>query len=144
MALTLGKFIHRDNALARLYDHAARLTRLQRVVDKLVPSTMRNAVAVANLEDGELTLHVPTSALATRLKMSRDTLLADLQANGQALTSLRIRVRPIQGPGPDISQASAPRQIGSQGRQALEALKSSTRADSPLGEALKKMLDKTG
>ena len=139
-ATPLGRLFGKDDALARLRQHAARLMRLQTSLNQLIPRAMHGAVAVANMQDGVLSLHAATPALASRLNMTRESLLRDFQALGEPLSSIKIKVRPVQNAGPDILHAREERSIGAQGRQSLEALLQRTPADSPLAHALDKML----
>lgn len=135
----LGRILRTAEPLARLQDHAARLLRLQRVVSKSLPAAMREVVSVANLQDGVLFLHVPSPALATRLKLGQESLRAELFAAGESVAEIKIKVRVDRH---DREQRFAPhRQISEQGREALEALRKSLKADDPLARALKKMED---
>lgn len=132
--------------LSRLQDHAARLIRLQRIVDQVMPRNLRGLAAVANLQDGVLTLHVPGPALAQRLTLIQESLLNDLHAQGEAVTALKVRVRAIQSAPPDTSVCSEPRIIGEDAVQALRALQDKlAEADeqSPLSQALGRILKNT-
>lgn len=143
-ATPLGRLFGKDDALARLREHAARLMRLQKTLDSLIPRAMHGAVAVANVQDGSLSLHAANPALASRLNMTRESLLRDFQALGEPLNAIKVKVRPVQNAGPDILHAREERRIGALGRQSLEALRQRTPADSPLARALDNMLKSCG
>lgn len=135
----LSRILRASEPLSRLQDHAARLLRLQKALDKALPPVMKNAVRVANFQDGVLFLHVPSPALATRLKLGQEGLRAALLASGENVFEFKIKVRVDRH---DREQRFAPhRHISEQGREALEALRKSLKADDPLARALKKMED---
>lgn len=135
----LNKILGASQALSHLKDHAARLLRLQKTVAKALPAAMRDAVRVANLQEGTLFLHVPSPALATRLKLSQESLRAALLNAGENIHDFKIKVRVDPGTRPPPPPLR--RHIGEQGRQALQALRESMKADDPLARALKKMED---
>lgn len=136
----LKKILGASEPLARLQDHAARLLRLQRIVSRAVPPVMRNMVQVANVQDGVLYLHVPSPALATRLKLSQESLRGALMNDGQAIAEIKIKVRvdrhtPVPPP--------PRRSITPTGRDALRQLRESMSPDDPLARAIKHMEDKS-
>ena len=135
----LKKILGSAQALAHLHDHAGRLLRLQKTVAKALPPAMREVVRVANLQDGVLSLHVPSPALATRLKLSQESLRAALLGAGENIHDFKIKVRVDSGDRPPAPPAQ--RHIGEQGRRALQNLREHIKADDPLARALKKMED---
>lgn len=135
----LRRILGSSEPLAHLQDHAARLLRLQKVVSKTLPGAMREVVRVANLQEGTLFLHVPSPALATRLKLGQESLRTALLAVGENIREIKIKVRVDPGTRPPPPPPR--RHIGAQGRQALQALRESMKADDPLARALKKMED---
>lgn len=140
-ATPLNKLFAGNETLARLQDHARRLQRLQGVVDRCLPPNFRGLVAVANFSDGVLTLHVPSPALATRIKMSSETICNDLFALGECVESVHTKVR---APRAQPRQAAAPkRQIGAEGKAALDELRASLKADDPLAAALARMISRS-
>src|SRR5262245_4214600 len=94
-AAPLQRFLGGNDALTRLRDHAARLVRMQATLEKQLPAGMLGAVSVANFEDGILVLHVQTAALASRLKMSSESLRTALMAANEPVMGIRIKVRPV-------------------------------------------------
>jgi len=135
----LRKILGTSQPLAHLQDHAARLLRLQKTVARTLPAAMRDAVRVANLQDGTLFLHVPSPSLATRLKLSQESLRSALLVAGENIHDIKVKVR--VDPGTKAPPPPPARKIGEQGRQALQALRQSMKADDPLALALKKMED---
>ncbi|WP_018605636.1 DciA family protein [Uliginosibacterium gangwonense] len=136
----LKKILGASEPLARLQDHAARLLRLQRIVSRAVPQVMRNLVQVANVQDGVLYLHVPSPALATRLKLSQETLRGALMNDGMPIVEIKIKVRVERHAPPPTPPR---RSITPTGRDALRQLRESMSPDDPLAQALKHMEDKS-
>lgn len=141
-ATPLDKILGKSDALTRLHDHALRLQRLQRVVDRSMPPNLRGLVAVANINEGTLTLHVPTPALATRIKMSGETIKHDLLGQGELVEVIQTRVRATHT-GSGTHQEKPARRIGSSGREALDDLRRKLKVDDPLAQALQKMLERS-
>lgn len=139
----LNRFIGRSDVLARLQDHAARLQRLQRKLDAALPAVSRGAAQVANLQDGELILHVASPVMATRLKLGLETLKASLQAAGEPIQNIKIKVRtsPFEGNGREEEVQVRP--IGAGGRAALQGLADDLQPDDPLARALKRMVERS-
>jgi hypothetical protein len=143
-ATLLGEVFGASDALSRLQEHAQRLVRAQRLVDQHVPRAMRGAVAVANLREGVLVLHVPTPALATRLKMSVESLRNALRETGMPIEDLQVKVRPVQMAPASGLYAAGNRSIGAQGRQAFGELSAHIGTETPLGQALGRLLKRVG
>lgn len=137
----LKKILGNAEPLARLREHAARLLRFQQIVSRAVPTVMRNLVQVANFEDGILYLHVPSPALATRLKLSQETLRGALMNDGYAVAQIKIKVRVDRHDAPPPPPPK--RSISANGREALRNLRESFKPDDPLALALKRMEDKS-
>lgn len=139
----INKLFGQSDVLSRLQDHANRLIRLQRKLDLALPAVSRGAVQVANLQEGELTVHVTSPVMATRLKLGLESLKASLQAAGEPIRTITVKVRvsPFQGQG---QQAEAEvRPIGTGGKEALLQLSNELKPDDPLAQALKRMLDRS-
>lgn len=143
-ARPISTVLGKTDELSRLSEHAARLQRLQRVVNTVLPRNMHGAVGVANLQEGLMSLHANSPALATRLKQSVPSLIATLQVAGEAVNDIRIRVRTRQELGLPEPVATPARHIPESGRQSLRKLEKSLDANSPLARALKAIVDKAG
>lgn len=142
-AAPLKRFLGASDALSRLQDHAAKLVRLQRQLETSLPANMKGAVSVANFDLGTLTLHASTPALAARLKMSLETLRNDLLALNEPVQEIRVKVRAVHSSERHALYASKERRIGESGKSALKALEDKLGADSPLGQALKRMREES-
>jgi hypothetical protein len=142
-AAPLKRFLGASEALSRLQDHAARLVRLQRQLELSLPANMRGAVSVANFDLGTLTLHASTPALAARLKMSLETLRSDLLALNEPVQDIRVKVRAVHSSERHALYATEERRIGESGKNALKELEDKLGADTPLGQALKRMREQS-
>ncbi|MDB5814479.1 MAG: hypothetical protein JWN23_1596 [Rhodocyclales bacterium] len=142
-AAPLKRFLGASDALSRLQDHAARLVRMQRQLERSLPANMLGAVSVANFEAGVLTLHASTPALAARLKMSLETLRSELLALNEPVQDIRVKVRAVHNSERHALYASEERRIGESGKSALKALEDKLGADTPLGQALKRMREES-
>ncbi|MFT3734162.1 MAG: DciA family protein [Rhodocyclaceae bacterium] len=139
----LNRFLGSDDALSRLRDHAARLVRMQGQLERQLPPNMLGAVSVANFETGILTLHVSTPALASRLKMSQESLRAALSAAGEPIQGIRIKVRAVHSSERGGLYARETRSISPQSKAALKNLGESLDPGSALARALREMVNKT-
>lgn len=142
-ASPLNRFFNKSDPLSRLQEHANRLMRLQQKVDKALPAAVRSGAHVANLQDGELILHVSSPVMATRLKLGLESLKGSLQAAGEPIHTIKIKVRanPFQGNGREDGVAVRP--IGREGKAALQHLAEELSPDDPLAKALKRMVDRS-
>lgn len=139
----LSKFMGKSDALARLREHANYLSKLQRKVEACLPANSRPAIHVANLQEGELVLHVESPALAARLKLSQNGLINELQIAGEPVKTLKIKVRTQSFQGNDRYDTSEVRSIGTGGKEALRMLEENLDPDDPLASALRRMLDRS-
>jgi len=139
----INKLFRQSEVLSRLQDHANRLIRLQRKLDAALPASSRGAAQVANLLDGELILHATSPVMATRLKLGLQTLKANLQAAGEPVQSItvKVRVNPFLGK-PEADEVKV-RPIGEGGREALIHLSEGLEADDPLAKALKRIVERS-
>lgn len=138
----LVSFLSQSDALARLQEHAGRLVRLQRKLDAALPAAVSGAARVANFQDGELILHVVSPAMATRLRLSMESLKRALLTAGEAVSTIKVKVRASPFRGNYQAEEVAPRPIGRNGREALQALADGLREDDPLARALRRMVDR--
>jgi hypothetical protein len=139
----INKLFRQSEALSRLQDHANRLIRLQKKLDASLPAASRGAAQVANLQDGELTLHATSPVMATRIKLSLQTLKANLQAAGEPVQTITVKVRVNPFLGKAEADEVKVRPIGEGGRDALLHLAQELEADDPLAKALKRIVDRS-
>lgn len=87
-----------SGSLGKLMARAQRLMALDRQLDHVLGPELAGRVRAAALRDGCLVLVTPSAALATRLRMDRESLLRALgHASRENITELQIRVAPLSG-----------------------------------------------
>ena len=91
MTRPLSRFLGGD-ALARLQDHAARLNRLQAVLDGMLPPQLQGQCRVANLKEGSLVVAARGGAAAVRVRQILPSLLERLQHGGHPVQSIKVKV----------------------------------------------------
>ncbi|GHU23813.1 hypothetical protein FACS189497_13480 [Betaproteobacteria bacterium] len=132
-----------DNPLEALGNHAARLERLQRVLETGVAAQFAHACRVVNLKDDPVkgdTLIVSArgSAIAVRLKQSLPSLTRHFAQAGYPLAGIKIKVAlPTEAPPP---RPVPTRTISPEARAQIEALAASLPEDAaPLRTALERL-----
>ncbi|HJV26263.1 MAG TPA: DUF721 domain-containing protein [Aromatoleum sp.] len=138
MTQLINRYLGSGDALARLQDHAARLMRLQNVLAQHLPPALAAACSVANLKNGTLVLLADGGAVAARLKQMAPTLTAQFAATGVPVTSVQVKVKVNEAPEPARRVTS--RSLSESGARSLTNFSSSLPADSPLREALERLV----
>jgi len=92
-------FLRSNERMARLLPAAMRMADLQRDVGATLPALAGNC-DVLSFQEGVLTLAVPSSAVAARLKQSLPKLQSTLLARGWQVTSLRLKVQVMRAMPP--------------------------------------------
>lgn len=138
-ARSLEDCLTADSAMARLAGHAARLLHLQRIFEAAVPRTLLRSTRVANLKLGKLVLHADNAAAAAKIRQIVPTLVNVFRDKAAEVTGIEIKVQPR--PAPSRPPAAAMRDLpGTQAKQGLTSLAGKLPPDSPLREALQRLL----
>jgi hypothetical protein len=85
-------FLRRNDRMASLLPAATRMASLQKDVRLILPPMYANCEALS-IQDGVLTLAVPSSAVAAKLKQQTPKLQAALQKKGWQVDSVRIKIQ---------------------------------------------------
>jgi len=85
-------FLRSSDRLAALLPTVMRIGKLQRDCRLILPP-MYSACEALSLQDGVLTLTVPSSAVAAKLKQQVPKLQANLQKKGWQVESVRVKIR---------------------------------------------------
>lgn len=85
-------FLRRNDRLAALMPTALRIGNLQRDVKNILPP-MYAGCDVLSFQDGALTLAVPSSAVAAKLKQQLPKLQGGLQKKGWQVETVRIKIQ---------------------------------------------------
>lgn len=139
---SLNRYFQSATPLSRLAEHAARLTRLQAILAQELPPAIAESCGVANLKGEELIIHARGGAVAARLKQMLPSLMEAYARQGVLLTTIKIRV--------DIHKPAAPRHavprrnVSAETRGSLAELAATLPAGSPLAQALRRFVGRTG
>ena len=140
-ARTLDDCLNADEAMARLAAHAGRLLSLQRLIDAAVPDNLTRACRVANYKLGVLIIHADNGAVATKLRQLAPRLGEELRSSGLELSEIRVKVQPrdaVPAPSAGISVSA----ISNRAKQGLTSLSAELPPDSPLRNALERLLSR--
>jgi hypothetical protein len=94
-------FLRANDRMASLLPAALRMADLQRDVGQALPAIANNC-DVLSFQEGVLTLAVPSSAVAARLKQQLPKLQSTLLARGWQVTSTRLKVQVTRALPPQV------------------------------------------
>ena len=138
MASPLERFIGQADTLQQLQAHATRLTRLEALLQRCLPGHLAATCHVANLRETSLVIHAESGAAAAKLRQALPSLLRRLRDEGAQVEDIKVRVKPVEyrpaAPPPTLRQVSA------QSRDELDALAASLPPDSPVADALRRLV----
>jgi hypothetical protein len=137
-------FLRSSDRLSALLPTAMRIGRLQRECRLILPP-MYGACEVLSLQEGALSLAVPSSAVAAKLKQQLPKLQAALQKKGWQVESVRVKIRmggalPVRE-APQPSSLKLPPTAVDAFAELGESLPE-TAANAPLIAALRKLAEK--
>jgi hypothetical protein len=137
MTRLLNRYLGSGDALARLKDHAARLRRLQVVLERGLPPLIAGLCRVANLKDGMLVIAASGGAAAARLKQMTPSLIEHFVHAGHAVHNIRVKVAT-----PEVAQWRRPppdRHISPNAKASLTQFAATLPPDSPLRASLERL-----
>lgn len=138
MTRPLNGFLGSGDALARLHDHAARLRRLQVVVERLLPPALTDACAVANYKNDTLILLARNGAAAAKLKQLTPSLIGEITAAGVLVKNIQVKVQiqdfAVERPAP------VARTLSESGKTSLSEFSATLPEDSPLRQSIERLL----
>lgn len=138
MTQLIQRFLGTGDALARLKDHAARLMRLQNMLQQQLPPALASSCSVANLKGETLVLLANGGAVAARLKQIAPTLIQQFAAAGLAITTIQVKVKVIETR--EERRPPPQRTISETGSRSLEDFSATLPAESPLRESLERLI----
>lgn len=107
-----------SGSLGSLMARARRLQKLDRQLESVLGPELAERVRAAALRDGCLVVVTPSAALATRLRMDRESLLRALgHASREPIRELQVRVAPLSGWQPEPRKR---RRLPESARQSLQ------------------------
>ena len=138
MTSPIDRFIDQADTRQALQVHAARLTRLEVLLQDCLPPNLSATCHVANLRQEELVVHADSGAAAAKLNQLLPSVLGALQQRGALVASIKVRVRPVEyrpAPPPPTERVVSPAT-----RACMDELAASLPADSPLTRALQRFV----
>lgn len=137
MSKLLQRYLGSGDTLSRLQDHAARLRRLQGILEGGLPPQFANACSVANLKDEVLVIAARGGAIAVRLKQMTPSLLDHFVHAGYPLKTIKIKV---STPEQMVEQrAPTVRSMSTSARNSLTDFAATLPDNAPLREALERL-----
>lgn len=125
--------------MARLAAHAQRLLQFQRLLEAALPAALRPHARVANFRLGKLLIHAENGAVAAKIRQFGPSLANDLSHKEQKVTQIEVRVQ-ARNPSPPPLPHKRPSLPGSKQKQGLTVLARDLPAESPLKNALERLL----
>ncbi len=125
--------------MARLASHAQRLLQFQRLLEAALPAALRPHARVANFRLGKLFIHAASGAVAAKVRQLGPRIAVDLSNKDVKVTEIEVRVQ-ARNPAPAKAPHKRPALPGSAQKQGLTALAQSLPRDTPLKDALERLL----
>jgi hypothetical protein len=138
-------FLRRNDRMASLLPAATRMAKLQKDVRLILPPMYANCEALA-IQDGVLTLAVPSSAVAAKLKQQTPKLQTTLQKKGWQVAAVKIKIQVGRAlPAQDEVMKPSSLELPPTAVQAFEELGDAlpeSAANAPLIAAIKRLAEK--
>ncbi len=141
MSQLLNRFLGSGEALARLQDHAARLRRLQLVLERGLPPLLAGLCRVANLKDGTLVLSASGGPAAARLRQLTPSLVEHFVQAGHAVQVIKVKVATPETP--QWRRPPPERHISADARASLTRFAATLPPDSPLRASLERLAQRS-
>jgi hypothetical protein len=138
-ARSLQEHLISGESMARLAAHAQRLLQFQRLLEAALPEALRPHARVANFRLGKLFIHAASGAVAAKIRQFGPRLASDLSNKGVKVTQIEVRVQ-ARNPSPPKSPHERPAPPGPKQKQGLTALAHNLPDESPLRNALERLL----
>ena len=139
---SLDDCLKADGGLARLTDHAARLLRLQRILESAIPRALVRGTRVANLKLGRLVIYADNGAVAAKLRQITPTLSGAFANLAPEVTGIEIKVQPRGGDAPP-SGGESREPLGNHAKHGLTSLADRLPESSPLVRALRQLVKRS-
>ncbi len=138
-ARSLDAYLNSAGGLARYSAHAGRLVKLQRVFEQIAPSYLAASSRVANFKSGKVVIHADSGAVAAKLRQMLPSLVGDFSLKGAEVTEIQVKVQPSHA-APQHKKPGGMASVGASARTGLARLAEELPADSPLKDALKRLV----
>ncbi len=141
-ARSLDAYLNSAGGLARLSAHAGRLVKLQRVFEEIAPSFLAASSRVANFKLGKVVIHADSGAVAAKLRQRLPSLIDEFCLKGAEVTEIQVKVQPTHVAAQHKKPGQAPA-VGASAKAGLDRLADGLPADSPLREALGRLVKRS-
>lgn len=138
-ARSLQEHLASGDSMARLASHAQRLLQFQVLLQAALPEALRPHVRVANFRLGKLFIHAANGAVAAKIRQFGPSLASELSNKEAKVTQIEVRVQ-ARNPSPPRPLHVRPAVPGLKQKQGLTALAQRLPDESPLKEALERLL----
>ena len=137
---SLDTYLRSAKDLARLAAHADRLLALQQTYAQIAPQYLAEASQVANYKSGIVVIHAASGAVAAKLMQLGPSLRDEFCKRGCEVTEVTAKVQPLRARA-DPAAPAAVREIPAASAGKVADLARQLPADSPLRQALQRLLD---
>ena len=141
-ARSLDAYLNSAGGLAHLSAHAGRLVKLQRVFEGIAPSYLAASSHVANCNLGKVVIHADSGAVAAKLRQMLPSLVDEFSLKGAEITEIQVKVQPANAAPQHKKKMIAP-SVGASTKSELRRLAGELPADSPLKDALERLVDRS-
>jgi hypothetical protein len=141
-ARSLDAYLNSADGLARLSAHAGRLVKLQRVFEEIAPSFLAASSRVANFKLGKVVIHADSGAVAAKLRQMLPSLIDEFCLKGAEVTEIQVKVQPTHAAMQHKKPGQAP-VVGASAKAGLDRLAAELPEDSPLKEALGRLVKRS-
>jgi len=138
-ARSLQEHLSSGDSMARIAAHAQRLLQFQRLLEAALPATLRPYARVANFRLGKLFIHAANGAVAAKIRQFGPRLADDLSNKDVKVTQIEVRVQ-ARNPNAINVPHERPSLPGLRQKQGLTSLAQKLPGDSPLKQALERLL----
>jgi hypothetical protein len=141
-ARSLDAYLNSAGDLARLSAHAGRLVKLQRVFEQIAPAYLAASSHVANFKLGKVVIHADSGAVAVKLRQMLPSLVDEFSLKGAEITEIQVKVQP-SGVALQHKKRVVAATVGSSAKTGLSRLAEELPADSPLKEAVERLVKRS-
>lgn len=141
-ARSLDAYLNSAGDLARLSAHAGRLVKLQRVFEEIAPAYLAASSHVANFKLGKVVIHADSGAVAAKLRQMLPSLVDEFSLKGAEITEIQVKVQP-SGVALQHKKRVIAATVGSSAKTGLSRLAEELPADSPLKEAVERLVKRS-
>ncbi|MDP1653018.1 MAG: DUF721 domain-containing protein [Rhodocyclaceae bacterium] len=138
-ARSIDAYLNSAGDLARFSAHAGRLVKLQRVFEQIAPSYLAASSRVANFKLGSVVIHADSGAVAAKLRQMLPSLLGEFSLKGAEVTEIQVKVQPSHAAA-QHKKTGGVASVGTSAKIDLKRLAGELPADSPLKEALERLV----